>query len=133
MSKQKQLIYELVASTMTHPTADWVYQHARKSMPHISLGTVYRNLKSLTEEGRILEITTIKGPSRYDANTSKHSHLRCVDCGHLEDVPEKEIVLSSKTKRLRNFKIFEYKIELLGLCPGCQKKSTNGAGSRFLQ
>jgi Fe2+ or Zn2+ uptake regulation protein len=38
-------------------------------MPHLSLGTAYRNLKSLSEEGRLLEITTTKGPSRYDAKT----------------------------------------------------------------
>ncbi len=52
---------------MSHPTADWIYQHARKKMPHISLGTVYRNLNTLTGEGLLQEITNTKGLSRYQA------------------------------------------------------------------
>jgi len=56
MSKQKEVIYEIVASTMTHPTADWIYQRARRRMSRMSLGTVYRNLKVLCDEGRLLEI-----------------------------------------------------------------------------
>jgi len=99
MSRQKEVIYGIVASTMSHPTADWIHQQARQKLPHISLGTVYRNLKTLSDEGRILEITTTKGPSRYDTNTSKHSHLRCVGCGRLEDIPEKELKLRLGTKK----------------------------------
>jgi Fe2+ or Zn2+ uptake regulation protein len=93
-------------------------------MPHISLGTVYRNLKPLSNEGRILEITTTKGPSRYDAYTSKHSHLRCVQCGRLEDIPDKELQLGLKNRNIHKFKILEYRIELLGLCPHCKEKKT---------
>jgi Fur family peroxide stress response transcriptional regulator len=123
MSKQKDSIYKIVASTMTHPTADWVYQEARRKMPRISLGTVYRNLKTLTEEGRLLEITTTKGPSRYDANTSQHSHLRCLECDRLEDLPEKEFQVISHSSKIKRYKIFETRVELIGVCPDCKKKS----------
>ncbi len=122
MSRQKELVYEIVASTMTHPTADRVYEEARERMPHISLGTVYRNLKQLTEEGRLLEISTQRGPSRYDANLEQHSHLRCVECNRLEDVPESSINFDAKS-RFRNYKILEYRLELLGICPDCRKTS----------
>lgn len=90
MSRQKTLIFEIVASTMSHPTADWVYEQARRGMPRISLGTVYRNLKQLTAEGLLVEINTTRGASRYDANLSKHSHLRCAKCNRLEDVLQQE-------------------------------------------
>ncbi|MGN0709492.1 MAG: transcriptional repressor, partial [Anaerovoracaceae bacterium] len=43
-SKQKQLIYDIVKSTDTHPTADWIYNKAREKMPNIGVATVYRNL-----------------------------------------------------------------------------------------
>src|SRR5262245_32168081 len=117
MSKQKDVIYSIVASTMTHPTADWIYQEARHKMPHISLGTVYRNLKSLTQESRLLEITTTKGPSRYDANVSQHSHLRCIECDRLEDLPEKEFQVVSRSSKIKKYKILETRVELIGLCP----------------
>lgn len=107
---------------MTHPTADWVYHQARLKMPHISLGTVYRNLKALTDEGLLLEITTTKGPSRYDANVSRHGHLRCTGCDRLEDLPQEDILVKPRSQRLRQFKIHDYRVELLGICPSCQKE-----------
>lgn len=123
MSKQRNLIYDIVAATMTHPTADWIYQRARRRMPHISLGTVYRNLKGLCEEGRLLEITTTKGPSRYDSNTARHSHLRCIHCDRLEDLPQEEFKVVAQSKRVDSYKLFEYRVELVGLCPDCRKQA----------
>jgi Fe2+ or Zn2+ uptake regulation protein len=122
MSRQKTLIYEIVASTMTHPTADWVYERARTKMPRISLGTVYRNLKQLTADGLLAEITTTRGASRYDANISKHSHLRCAKCDRLEDIPHREIDFVPKS-RLRRYRIMEFRIEFLGICPACSVTS----------
>jgi Fur family ferric uptake transcriptional regulator len=124
MSKQKKLIYDIVLETMSHPTADRVYEKARRRMPRISLGTVYRNLKALTAEGLLLEITTSRGPARYDANISRHSHLRCVECDRLEDVPESEMVIEPKS-RLRRYKILEYRVELIGICPTCRDDQSN--------
>ncbi len=50
-SRQRELVLAIVRSTMDHPTADWVYRQARRRLPRISLGTVYRNLKQL-DRGR---------------------------------------------------------------------------------
>ena len=124
MSKHKKLIYDIVASTMTHPTADWVYEKAREKMPRISLGTVYRNLKTLTAEGLLLEINTTRGPARYDSNISRHSHLRCVHCDRLEDVSESDTIVTPKS-RLRNYKILEYRVEFIGICPACRNRQTS--------
>ena len=46
-SHQRQTIREIVYKTNSHPTADWVFLEAKKSISNISLGTVYRNLKQL--------------------------------------------------------------------------------------
>jgi Fe2+ or Zn2+ uptake regulation protein len=88
-------------------------------MSRISLGTVYRNLKQLTAEGLLLEITTARGAARYDANLSKHSHLRCARCNRLDDVPQNEIDFVPKS-RLRRYQILEFRIEFLGICPACR-------------
>ena len=125
MSRQKELIYDLVSSTMSHPTADWVYQNARRKMPHISLGTVYRNLNHLVREGRILAITNTRGPVRYDANTAHHSHLRCIGCGLMLDVPETDIDFVPRSAKTRQFQVLEYRVEFLCLCPDCRNKKTS--------
>jgi Fe2+ or Zn2+ uptake regulation protein len=124
MSRQKELIYELVTSTMAHPTADWVYENARRKMPRISLGTVYRNLNTLVREGRILAIENSRGPVRYDANTSRHSHLKCIQCGLMLDVPETDIDFVPRSPKIRQFKVLEYRVEFLCLCPDCRNKTS---------
>lgn len=125
MSRQKELIYDLVTSTMSHPTADWVYENARRKMPHISLGTVYRNLNTLVREGRILAITNSRGPVRYDANTTRHSHLKCIGCGLMLDVPETGIDVVPRSPKIRQFEVLEYRVEFLCLCPDCRNKKAS--------
>ena len=50
-SRQRDVVLAIVRSTMDHPTAEWVYRQARRRLPRISLGTVYRNLKQLAARG----------------------------------------------------------------------------------
>ncbi|MGE5577510.1 MAG: Fur family transcriptional regulator, partial [Syntrophothermus sp.] len=53
MTRQRQIILEELKNVTTHPTADEVYEMVRRRLPRISLGTVYRNLELLAEEGII--------------------------------------------------------------------------------
>ncbi len=119
MSRQREAIYRAVASTANHPTADWVFQQVRRKIPKLSMGTVYRNLKSLVEEGRLVEVSTVKGPSRYDANTSQHSHFRCTGCERLVDVASQDLEWRPHSDKLNSYSIMECRVELIGLCPDC--------------
>ena len=66
-SQQRETIKNVVRGTNSHPTAEWVYTQTKKVIPNISLGTVYRNLKTLQETGQINVIHD--GPvARYDWN-----------------------------------------------------------------
>jgi Fur family peroxide stress response transcriptional regulator len=55
-SKQREAILRILQSTDIHPTADWIYMEVKKVIPNISLGTVYRNLNLLRDEGLIREV-----------------------------------------------------------------------------
>ena len=66
-SRQRDCIKEFLMGRYDHPTADMVYAHVREEFPHISLGTVYRNLSLLSELGEIQKITC-EGPDRFDGN-----------------------------------------------------------------
>ena len=55
-SKQRDALINVLRSTKMHPTADWLYAELRKEFPNISLGTVYRNLKMLSDDGSILKL-----------------------------------------------------------------------------
>ena len=90
MTKQKKLILDILSSSGCHPTAEWIYQEARKVLPDISLGTVYRNLRSLKEEGKIQELNYGKAFSRFDYNPGRHCHFICDICGQVFDCDKLE-------------------------------------------
>ena len=52
-TRQLQVIWDVLKDEMSHPTADQIYERVRRDLPHISLGTVYRNLQKLAADGRL--------------------------------------------------------------------------------
>ncbi|MCK5330145.1 MAG: transcriptional repressor, partial [Candidatus Marinimicrobia bacterium] len=67
-SKQREAILQIVQMNPVHPTADWVYERVKKTVPNISLGTVYRNLNQLVETKAITAIRC-DNTIHYDGNT----------------------------------------------------------------
>ena len=120
-TRQRALIYAIVAGTGTHPTADWVYARARERMPRLSLGTVYRNLQRLAADGRIRAIEAWGKTTRWDADLSAHHHFVCTGCGAIRDVekPEGEDARVAALFSLPGFTVTGHRLELEGLCPSC--------------
>ena len=85
-SRQRQAIVDYLCSTKEHPTAETVYTHVREKYPKVSLGTVYRNLNLLAEEGQILRLTCGDGSDRFDGNPEPHYHFLCKGCGRVIDL-----------------------------------------------
>jgi len=89
-SRQRTAILDCIRSTTCHPTADWVFKTLKPQMPELSLGTVYRNLNILRQEGDILSVGFTGGMEHFDGDTHPHAHFFCGDCGcvmDLMDVP----------------------------------------------
>lgn len=55
-TSQRQLVRDLLEGNFSHPTADEIYELARKANPSISRGTVYRNLNLLADSGEISSV-----------------------------------------------------------------------------
>ena len=122
-SRQRDCIKEFLMGRYDHPTADMVYAHVREEFPHISLGTVYRNLSLLSEIGEIRKITC-DGPDRFDANVEPHYHFTCTHCGAVEDL-EFETNPSFEHLAPKNFggSINWIDLSFSGTCEDCTKKS----------
>jgi Fur family ferric uptake transcriptional regulator len=120
-TRQREVVLALVRSTMDHPSADWVYRHARRRLPRISLGTVYRNLKRLVADGLIHEIHAGGQGTRFDGNTGDHHHVRCVGCGRVNDLPlSVDTSREEAAARALNFRILGHQVEIQGICAQCQ-------------
>ena len=85
-SRQRELVTDILKGRCDHPTADMIYASAREIEPNISLGTVYRNLKLLADEGVIITLETEDKRLHYDGDTSRHSHFICNKCGRIVDL-----------------------------------------------
>ena len=117
-SRQREEILRVVQTTDTHPTADWVYEQVRKILPHVSLGTVYRNLNLLADEGLIQRVILDDGIVRFDGNTNDHHHFICTKTGKIYDVmlPLGDELLAKFNAEMNkhHFKATHFKIEFYG-------------------
>lgn len=118
-SRQREALLQLLRSTKTHPDAEWLYTGLRKEYPNISLGTVYRNLRQLTECGDVLELC-YAGASHFDGDISPHHHMRCSCCNRIFDVPIENVSVSIKSEN--GFEIRDVSLTLTGVCRDCQKE-----------
>lgn len=117
---QRTLVFEAVNMLQCHATADEVYDVIIKEHPHISRGTVYRNLNLLSEIGEIRKIENPEGADRFDHRCHDHYHTRCVKCGRVFDVDMEYITeWGSKIKDTHGFKFTGHDIIFKGICPDC--------------
>jgi len=88
-SRQREAIMNYLAKTKEHPTADTIYMNIRETYPNISLGTVYRNLNLLVEQGEIIKFSCGDGCDRFDGNADPHYHFVCKRCSNVYDLDMK--------------------------------------------
>jgi len=125
-SRQRASIKKYLASTHGHPTADTVYLHVKEEFPHISLGTVYRNLNLLADMGEAVKIPTPNGGDRFDGDTHPHYHVICNCCGKVMDLSMGEdyinLVNQKADEHFRGI-ITSHKTLFYGTCPECAEKN----------
>ena len=123
-SRKRDAILELIhgcRSSKIHPTAQWIYEQLKPQLPDLSLGTVYRNIKVLLEEGVLASVGVINGEERFDGEPKPHSHAVCTRCGMVMDLPAKE-----KPALIPGFTIDIRNTIFYGLCSGCKETAALG-------
>ena len=120
-SHQRERIYQAVRDSGEHPTAEMVYQSLKPEMPRLSLGTVYRNLHQMAQEGRLTEIQG--AVVRFDGCTAPHTHLRCLRCGGVFDLKEIPYDRSLDDLEARQgVRILGHALLFTGICSACADK-----------
>ena len=124
VTRQRTIILEELRKVSTHPTADEVYTMVRQRLPRVSLGTIYRNLELLAEQGVILKIESAGNSKRFDANVRPHQHIRCQKCGRMADITPPVPIPDMRHIILPGFAITAARLELDGLCDACRMPPT---------
>lgn len=121
-SKQREIILNEVMNSHLHPTADSIYTSLKKGNPGLSLGTVYRNLSQLTENGYISKLSIPNQSDRYDKNIKPHAHLICERCNNIYDIESETISkFINDLSNEQNLSILNYDIVLQGICKNCKE------------
>ena len=119
---QRSLVLAAVNRLQNHATADKIYEDIAKEHPTVSRGTVYRNLKQLSDAGEIRKLEVPGGADRYDHLCNNHYHTRCLKCGRVFDADMDYIDnLAAAIRDTHGFEISGHDIMFKGVCPDCRR------------
>jgi Fur family transcriptional regulator, ferric uptake regulator len=131
MTHQRRILLQELRKVSSHPTADEIYSMVRRVIPHISLGTVYRNLEILAEKGYVDKLE-YGGQRRFDGNREKHFHIQCLGCGSVTDIPLNTVErFEVSREKILNYRLSGYRLIFLGICDECNARKvmdTRGSG-----
>jgi Fe2+ or Zn2+ uptake regulation protein len=122
LTSQRKAILNLLAMDMSHPGAADILNKIRKSLPQVSLSTVYYTLEILKREGLIQELEFYDRDNRYDVNVANHINLICKKCGRIEDLPGGITLSYAKVQKKTDFQPVAMRYEYYGYCKDCRRK-----------
>ena len=117
-SKQRDAVLEVLRASCDHPTADVIYERVKESIPNISLGTVYRNLGQLKDEGMITIVESSDTKVHYEGNLEEHIHFLCKRCFNITDIFCKTQVPKALTDM--GLQVESQKTVYYGICNNCR-------------
>ncbi len=120
-TKQRKIVLDIINNSDKHLDAYDIYNISKKHLPKISLGTIYRNLKSLEEEN-LIQTITLDGIKHYDKKVF-HYHFICKKCKSIIDVFSLDL---PKINVYDGNIVDDYEVVLKGVCKLCQKEDNYG-------
>jgi Fur family ferric uptake transcriptional regulator len=116
-TRQKDAIRAAFVETDRPLSPDEVLSYAKRNVEDLSIATVYRNLKTLAEEGWLVQVQLPGETARYEiSGKAHHHHFLCNDC---KKVYELNGCSPIKTKLPRGFRTEGHEFLLRGLCAAC--------------
>jgi Fe2+ or Zn2+ uptake regulation protein len=112
-SAQRLAVAAYVLATDDHPSADQVWEVAKKALPVLSRATVYNTLNLFVEKGLLRELILSEGKVVFDPNVGKHHHFIDEASGRIHDVPWDALEVAG-ADALPGFRVREYQVVLRG-------------------
>jgi Fur family transcriptional regulator, ferric uptake regulator len=122
-TRQRTLIVETFFASEGHLSVEELCAKVRSTDARVSVATVYRTMKLLSESGLAHARNFGDGQTRYEAAVGRHhhDHLICTNCGTIVEFENDRIeAMQEAVARRHGFKVNSHKMELYGLCKNCQ-------------
>ena len=119
-TRQLAAIHQVVSAAHDHPTAEEVHARVRRRLPHVSLGTVYRNLQKLAAQQQVRVVHLADHATRYDGMLDEHDHFLCERCGAVTDLARSQRPRPHSAKLGRaGYAVRTHAVTFYGVCPTC--------------
>jgi Fe2+ or Zn2+ uptake regulation protein len=128
LTRQRKAILNYLAATDAHPSAQQVFQEAKKDHPGLSLATVYNTLETLARMGLIKILDFQAMNNRHETNLVPHINLICTSCGKIQDFEEGSTIHAGEVKQRFGFQVENFRLEYYGLCSACRVRASNAGG-----
>jgi len=122
MTRQRQQVFDVVVESHDHPTAEQIFERAKKSNPEISFATVYNCLSVLVECGLVRQVILDRTRIRFCPNMREHWHFYCEACGEVIDIDVPKDGLFHSEKVPQTFEVNHIDVALRGRCGPCAAK-----------
>jgi len=122
LTPQRLEIIRMLSRDISHPGATEILKRIRKSLPNVSMSTVYYTLDMLKREGLIREIEFYDRDNRYDVNVKNHINLVCLKCGTIEDFLTEIPISYAQVREQTRFQPVDMRYEYYGYCKKCTRK-----------
>ena len=125
LTRQRQILLDLIDKTGQHLDAERLYQLAKERDPKLNRVTVYRTLKLLKEGGLVDELDLMHqaGEQHYYETRRKqeHAHVICLSCGKVEEFFGEPLQkLRRRIESHFGFQVILARTEVGGYCAHCQ-------------
>lgn len=125
-SIQRIAIYAYLCEHPVHPTVDMMFSALASAYPTLSRTTIYNTLKLFAECGLVQTIQIEEDKIRYDADVTPHLHFKCLKCGQVFDIFDRETLdkFNSACCSLLpdNFIAQKIQTNIWGTCSNCSGK-----------
>ncbi|MEO6848700.1 MAG: transcriptional repressor [Chthoniobacterales bacterium] len=120
-TRQKDAIEAVLEKEGNPLTPPEIHRLALKKVPGMGIATVYRFLKSLSEEGKVVSVEIPGQPPRYErANKGHHHHFFCRVCDGVFELAH--CLEGIKQMAPPRFRVEDHEIILYGSCENCLRK-----------
>lgn len=120
-TRQKRAVETVLEKSRNPLTVPEIHQLATQEAPGIGIATVYRSLKALSSDGRVVAVEIPGQMPRYErANKGHHHHFVCRTCNGVFEL--EKCLEGIKTLAPRRFRVESHEIILYGLCDQCVQK-----------
>lgn len=118
-TRQREAIWRAVERARRPLGVDEIVSAAQREVPRLGRATVYRTVRALQEEGRLVAVALPGRAPRYErAGLRHHHHFHCRECDRVFELEGCAVKRSARVPR--GFLVEDHDLTLYGVCADCR-------------